>query len=165
MRGRREAGCSRVGCSRATMPPRAAAPADTFPMHRGVGRGGRGSTMVYHTFVTFQARPYMLWASGLQGWTVPGMRRVRYYLTSYKLALPDITRVPPATNIALRRRLATEWKMCARDDSEALQRRSQSSTTNDGPCAVALLATAYVARARRGRSRRSVGRRDTSLKP
>ena len=58
------------------------------------------------TFVTFQGRPYMLWASGLQGWTVPGMRRVRYYLTSYKLALPDITRVPPATNIALRRRLA-----------------------------------------------------------
>ena len=76
------------------------------------------------TFVTFQGRPYMLWASGLQGWTVPGMRRVRYYLTSYKLALPDITRVPPATNIALRRRLATEWKMCARDDSEAIQRRS-----------------------------------------
>ena len=71
-----------------------------------------------------QDRPYMLWASGSQGWTVPGMRRVRYYLTSYKLALPDITRVPPATNIALRRRLATEWKMCARDDSEAIQRRS-----------------------------------------
>ena len=66
------------------------------------------------TFVTFQGRPYMLWASGSQGWTVPGMRRVRYYLTSYKLALPDITRVPPATNIALRRRLATEWKMNVR---------------------------------------------------
>ena len=45
------------------------------------------------TFVTFQDRPYMLWASGSQGWTVPGMRRVRYYLTSYKLALPDITLV------------------------------------------------------------------------
>ena len=93
------------------------------------------------TFVTFQARPYMLWASGSQGWTVPGMRRVRYYLTSYKLALPDITRVPPATNIALRRRLATEWKMCARDDSEAIQRRSHpprwtvcSGTTCDCVC-------------------------------
>ena len=83
------------------------------------------------TFVTFQDRPYMLWASGSQGWTVPGMRRVRYYLTSYKLALPDITRVPPATNIALRRRLATEWKMCARDDSEAIQRRSHPPTTMD----------------------------------
>ena len=83
----------------------------------------------------------MLWASGSQGWTVPGMRRVRYYLTSYKLALPDITRVPPATNIALRRRLATEWKMCARDDSEAIQRRSHpprwtvcSGTTCDCVC-------------------------------
>ena len=97
--------------------------------------------MYISTFVTFQGRPYMLWASGSQGWTVPGMRRVRYYLTSYKLALPDITRVPPATNIALRRRLATEWKMCARDDSEAIQRRSHpprwtvcSGTTCDCVC-------------------------------
>ena len=74
------------------------------------GTGAFGFGVLYEStlFVTFQGRPYMLWASGSQGWTVPGMRRVRYYLTSYKLALPDITRVPPATNIALRRRLATE---------------------------------------------------------
>ena len=83
----------------------------------GARRTLRDTIQYESTLVTFQGRPYMLWASGLQGWTVPGMRRVRYYLTSYKLALPDITRVPPATNIALRRRLATEWKMCARDDS------------------------------------------------